>query len=172
MHDAGAHAEHAQRLRKVEGVAHRDAEGHRAAIAGQLLDAAGAQGVALLDVDGLFQLRLGEVEPARRHRRQIRCRCNAIAAQGHEPASGDQLRQPAEVDDALEHVAKRNAVGALGRRRETQQGSLPILAEAAELAQHAAVVLGDGVVALVVEHQADVAAADDAQQALLVQRTD
>ena len=60
--DAGGDAERVQRVGQVAGVVHRHAERDRAPVARQLLDRARDERVALLDVDGLGELLLVEVE--------------------------------------------------------------------------------------------------------------
>ena len=63
--DARGDAERVQRVGQVARVIHRHAERDRAPVARQLLDRARDQRVALLDVDGLGELLLVEVEARR-----------------------------------------------------------------------------------------------------------
>ena len=153
-------------------MAHRHAERDGAPVARELLDRARYEGVTLLDVDGLGELLLAEVDAAAGEAREVGVRRDAEAAQGAEEAVADHLRERARVDDLLEDVVEALAVAARGRRREAEERAGPRGVERAELPQDAEVVLGGGVVALVVDDEAEIAAGDDAREALFVQRSD
>ena len=101
-----------------------------------------------------------------------RRRRDAEAAQRREEAVLDQLGQRARVDDALEDRVEALAVAARRRGGEAEQRACASRLERAELAQHAQVVVGGRVVALVVDDESHVPSAQHACQALLVQRAD
>src|SRR5690606_17709420 len=128
--------------------------------------------VALLEVDGLLELVGGEVETAGVEAGQGGGGGDAVAGEGGEVAVRDRRAEGGPVDDQLERVAQAVAVAARGGGGEPEQGARPRGVEGAELAEDAAVVLGGGVVALVVDHEADVAAGGDLLQPLLVERAD
>ena len=103
---------------------------------------------------------------------EIRRRRDPETAQRREVAVVDHLGQRARVDDLLEHLVEALAVAARGGRGEAEQRAVEAGLEDAELAQDAQVVVGRGVVALVVDDEPHVAAAQHAREPLLVQRAD
>jgi hypothetical protein len=170
VHDPGGDAHLAQRLGQPAGVGHGDAEHQRAPIAGQLLDRAGHQGVALLDVDRLGQLLDHEVQPAPAQRGQVGRGGDPVAAHGDQVVVRDHLREAPAVDDLLEHPLEGHAVGPRGGGGEPEQGPLPLRVERPQRAQDALVVVRHGVVALVVDHQAQAPTAQQPLQTRVVER--
>jgi hypothetical protein len=172
VHEPRGHAEGVQRVTQVARVLDRHAEGDRAPIPGELLDRAGHEGIALLDVHGLRQLFFGEVEAFAGEPRQVRVRGDAIAAEPHQVTLLDEVGQRARIGDLLEHPVEPLPVAALRGGGEAEERAIPARREGAQAAQHAEVVLGRRVVALVVDHEAEIAALEQPLQALLVERAD
>ncbi len=149
-----------------------DAEREGPAIAGELLNRARDEGVALLDVDGFGQLVLAKVAATAREPGEIGGRRDAKTAERREVTILDHLRQRARRHDALEDLVEAFAVAARGGRGEADQRAAPAFVERAERAKDAEVVGGGGVVALVVDHQAEVATGQHPREARLVERAD
>jgi transmembrane protein DUF3556 len=172
VHQAGGHADGVERPGEVAGVGDGDAEGDGAPIARQLLNRPGHERVALFDVDRLGQPLFVEVEAPARDARQVFAGRDPKAPQARQVAVFDHLGQRARVNDALEDGVEALAVAALGGGGEAEQRAGPVGLEGADLPQNAQVVVGRGVVALVVDDQADVAARHHPAEAPFVQRPD
>jgi hypothetical protein len=172
VHHARRDAQRVQGAAQVASVIDGHAEGDRAAIAGQLLNRARHQRVALFDIHRLRQLVFAEILPARRQPGEIRQGRDAKPAQRREIARLDQVGQRSRVDDALEHLLQPLAVAASGRGRKSEQRARPTGLERAQLPQHAQVVVRRRVVAFVVNHQPQVASLQHLRQPLFVQRAD
>jgi hypothetical protein len=170
--DAGAHAEGVERAARFARGCHGDAEGDGAAVPGELLDRAGDEGVALLDVDGLGQLLLASKSAPRAGQRvrSASWRCGSPAA-----GRGSRRRSSRAACGrrrSLEDLVEALAVAARGGGREAEQRAGPPARSTPSSPEDPPVVLGRGVVALVVDDEPDVAAPEHAAEALLAEGPD
>jgi hypothetical protein len=149
---------------------HGDAKRDRTAIAGELLDRARDERVALLDVDGFGKLRLCEVGASGRQSRQVRRGGDAIAPERREKARVDQIQQRARVHDLLEHAVEAEPVASRHRRGEAEQRARPVGLERTDRAQHALVVLRRRVMALVIDDEPEVSPCEHVTDPIGVQR--